>query len=124
MNEFQKAIVTSADNIPSEQVKAGSGTSLQVLISSSDAPNFALRRFRMEPGGGMPKHTNKVEHEQYVLNGQANIGIGEEVFQVKKGDVVFIPKGVPHWYEAQGTENFEFLCIVPNLEDEIKILDK
>ena len=25
----------------------------------------------MEPGGGMPMHTNEVEHEQYVLRGSA-----------------------------------------------------
>jgi quercetin dioxygenase-like cupin family protein len=52
----------------------------------------------MEPGGGMPDHTNTVEHEQYVLRGHASIGIGNEVFDVRARDVVFIPEGVPHWY--------------------------
>ena len=41
----------------------------------------------------MPRHTNTVEHEQYVLRGHACIGIGEETYEVKTGDVVFIPEG-------------------------------
>ena len=67
----------------------------------------------MEPGGGMPPHTNTVEHEQYVLRGRARIGIGEEVHEVRAGDVVFIPAGTPHWYKAGEGEPFEFLCVVP-----------
>ncbi len=94
-----------------------------MLIGPDEAPNFALRRFIMQPGGGMPNHTNTVEHEQYVLRGRARIGIGKEVHEVEQGDVVFIPAGVPHWYEAGPGEPFEFLCIVPNGPDEITLLE-
>jgi quercetin dioxygenase-like cupin family protein len=83
-----------------------------------------MRRFIMEPGGGMPNHTNTVEHEQYVLRGRARIAIGDEEFDVQAGDVVFIPEGVAHWYQNVGEENFEFLCMIPNKPDEIKIIDK
>ncbi len=105
-------------------VPAGTGTTFQVLIGPEEAPNFAMRRFTMEPGGGMPKHTNEVEHEQYVLRGGAKIGIGDETFEVKEGDVVFIPAGAPHWYEADAEKGFEFLCLVPNGPDEIRVLDE
>ena len=116
--------VKDVKDVPAQVVKAGDLTTIQVLISPQEGPNFALRRFVMEPGGGMPKHTNTVEHEQYVLRGHARIGIGDEVYEVKAGNVVFIPEGVPHWYQNIGEENFEFLCIVPNKEDEIKIVEK
>ena len=36
-------------------------------------PHFAMRRFTMGEGGGMPLHTNRVEHEQYVLAGRARV---------------------------------------------------
>jgi quercetin dioxygenase-like cupin family protein len=111
-------------DVEAQVVKAGEKTTIQVLISAQEGPNFALRRFVMEPGGGMPEHTNTVEHEQYVLRGHASIGIGDEAFDVRAGDVVFIPQGVPHWYQNVGEENFEFLCIIPNKPDEIKIVDK
>jgi quercetin dioxygenase-like cupin family protein len=115
--------VRKAEGVPAEPVGAGRGTVRQVLIGPDEGPNFAMRRFIMEPGGGMPRHTNTVEHEQYVLRGRARIGIGEETFEVAPGDVVFIPAGVPHWYESTGEEPFEFLCMVPNAPDEIEILE-
>ena len=113
----------STHEVPTQPVSAGSGTVRQVLIGPDEGPNFSMRRFVMEPGGGMPNHTNTVEHEQYVLAGEARIGIGDEVIDVTRGDVVFIPAGVPHWYESLGTEDFEFLCVVPNGPDEIRIVD-
>jgi quercetin dioxygenase-like cupin family protein len=70
----------------------------------------------------MPRHTNEVEHEQYVLRGRATVGIGDETHSVSADDVVFIPAGVPHWYRAEGEEPFEFLCIVPNGDDRIEVL--
>ena len=112
-----------ADDIEKEPVGAGTGTVKQVLISADEAPHFAMRRFIMEPGGGMPRHTNSVEHEQYILRGRAQIGVGDEILNVKQGDVVFIPGGLPHWYEVEGDEPFEFLCLVPNQPDELKILE-
>ena len=114
--------VRRADSVPAEPVRAGRETQFQILIGPDEGPNFALRRFIMQPGGGMPRHTNQVEHEQYVLRGRARIGIGEDVFDVGANDVVYIPAGVPHWYEAQGDEAFEFLCVVPNQPDRIQVL--
>jgi quercetin dioxygenase-like cupin family protein len=116
--------VKHTSEVPAEVVKAGDMASMQVLISAQEGPHFTMRRFVMEPGGGMPEHTNTVEHEQYVLRGHANIGIGKEEFEVRAGDVVFIPKGVPHWYQNIGEEDFEFLCLIPNQPDEINLIEK
>jgi quercetin dioxygenase-like cupin family protein len=116
--------VRHADAVPTEDVTAGTGTRRQVLIGPEEGPNFAMRRFIMEPGGGMPMHTNEVEHEQYVLRGSARVRIGDESHHVKAGDVVFIPGGVPHSYEAdEGEEPFEFLCVVPNQPDRIRLVE-
>jgi quercetin dioxygenase-like cupin family protein len=72
----------------------------------------------------MPEHTNAVEHEQFVLKGQARIGIGGEVHQVQAGNVIFIPQKVRHYYQNTGEEDFEFLCIIPNKEDQITFIEK
>ena len=96
---------------------------MQLLVGSADgAPNFALRRFVMEEGGGMPFHRNRVEHEQYVLAGSARVRVGDEIHDVTEGDVLYIPAGVPHSYDVVRAP-FEFLCIVPNEPDEIEILE-
>ena len=116
--------VKHTTDVEAKNVVAGKDTTIQVLISSQEGPNFALRKFSMQKGGGMPRHTNTVEHEQYVLRGQEKIGIGEETYEVKQGDVVFIPAGAIHFYENVDEEPFEFLCIIPNKEDKITIIDE
>ncbi|MBM3126219.1 MAG: cupin domain-containing protein [Chloroflexi bacterium] len=114
--------VKHAVDVEAKPVSAGQDTTIQVLISSREGPNFALRKFSMQHGGGMPRHTNTVEHEQYVLRGMARIGIEDQVYEVRAGDVVFIPAGAMHFYENIGEEPFEFLCVVPNKEDRITIV--
>jgi quercetin dioxygenase-like cupin family protein len=116
--------VKHAMDVEAKPVAAGQDTTIQVLISAKEGPNFALRRFTMQKGGGMPRHTNTVEHEQYVLRGRARIGIGEDTYEVKAGDVVFIPEGVIHYYQNLGEEPFEFLCIIPNKEDKITMVEE
>ena len=116
--------VKHSSDIEAQPVKGGSKATIQVLISPQEGPNFCMRRFVIKRGGIMPKHTNTVEHEQYVLRGQACIGIRMDVLTVKAGDVVFIPKGVPHWYVNNGEEDFEFLCVIPNNKDDIRMLEE
>jgi quercetin dioxygenase-like cupin family protein len=123
MGHGSKGVVKRAASIECREVTAGEATESQVLIGADDgARNFFMRRFIMGRGGGMPRHTNTVEHEQYVLRGRARIGIGEDVHEVGPDDVVFIPAAAPHFYEVLEAP-FEFICVVPNTPDRIEILD-
>lgn len=117
------AVVRHADDVRFTDVAAGKQTSMQVLLGPAEgAPNFVLRRFRMAEGGGIPLHTNEVEHEQYVLSGRARITIGDAQHDVGPNDTLYIPAGVPHAYEVvEGP--FEFLCVVPNAPDQIRLRD-
>jgi len=115
-------VVKSADEANRLAVKAGSATETQVLLGEKDGvSNFFMRRFTMGAGGGMPLHTNTVEHEQYVLRGRARVGIADQVYEVKADDVLYIPAGVPHYYEVLEAP-FQFLCMVPNQPDRIEIV--
>ena len=116
-------IVKQFDDVPMREVTAGTATSTQELIGATDgAENFSMRRFVMGVGGGMPRHTNSVEHEQYVLKGRGRVTIGDEVHEVATGNVLFIPAHTPHSYEVLEAP-FEFLCLVPNQEDQIVLLE-
>ncbi|MEO8275225.1 MAG: cupin domain-containing protein [Thermoanaerobaculia bacterium] len=117
------AAVKWAEDVEKKTVAAGKATEVQVLVGPGDgAPNFALRRFIMGEGGGMPRHTNLVEHEQYVLRGRARMTVGDDVHEVEAGNTLFIPAGMPHSYTVLEAP-FEFLCVVPNSPDKIEILD-
>ena len=118
-----RAVVKSSEQIDLKEVAAGTATRTQVLIGGDDgAPHFAMRRFVMGEGGGMPRHTNTVEHEQYVLRGRGRVTIEGEPHEVSSGDVLYIPAGAPHSYEVLEAP-FEFLCMVPNGPDRLEILD-
>ncbi len=121
---IEPAAVKRAEGVERKSVAAGTATEVQVLVGPADgAPNFALRRFIMGAGGGMPLHTNRVEHEQYVLKGRARVTVGDTVHEVSTGNALYIPAGLPHAYAVLEAP-FEFLCIVPNTPDEIQILDR
>ncbi len=115
--------VRKFSDVEAIEIKAAVKTTIQVLISSEEAPNFAMRRIVMQAGGSMPLHTNTVEHEQLVLGGRGRVGLGDEIYEVEKDDVLFIPAGLPHFYETIGDEPFVFLCSVPNLVDEVEVLE-
>jgi len=114
--------VKKIDDIKKEELNVGEKTFKQTLISSSEGPNFAMRKFSIEPEGFMPLHTNSVEHEQYIISGKAEVQIGEEKILVQQNDVVYIPAGVKHNYKTIGDETFEFICMIPNIKDEIKLV--
>jgi quercetin dioxygenase-like cupin family protein len=117
-------MIKNEADIKEEKVEAGDGVSIKVLISSKDAPHFAMRKFRIKKGGFMPYHTNSVEHQQYVLKGSAKVIIDGKEYIAKKDDRLFIPAGVAHSYEVIGDEDYEFLCLVPNLEDRVEIVTR
>jgi quercetin dioxygenase-like cupin family protein len=110
-----------ADSVERRAVAAGIATDSQILLGPEDGALNSMRRFTMGSGGGMPRHTNTVEHQQYVLHGRARVGIGDQVHYVGPDDVLFIPAGVPHFYEVVEAP-FQFLCIVPAGADRIEFL--
>lgn len=118
-------VVKRASDVEYEAVSAADGMSKAVLVDESDgAPNFAIRRFTLEPGASVPKHTNEVEHEQYVLAGEYTVGIGDEEYTVAAGDSLLIPAGTVHWYRNESELEGAFLCAVPNGDDSIDLLEE
>jgi quercetin dioxygenase-like cupin family protein len=121
MSPSRQEVVKKQGEAPRQTVAAGTATEMQVLLGTEDgAPHFAMRRFIMGAGGGMPRHTNTVEHQQYVLRGRARVTIGDQVYQVEPGTVLYIPAGARHDYQVLEAP-FEFLCMVPHGEDRVEI---
>ena len=120
---MMKPTVRPAKAVPTTEVKAGTSTAMHVLVGPEQGDtSFALRRFIMGEGGGMPLHTNLVEHQQYVLKGRAKIRINDETYDVKTDDTLFIPAGAPHSYQVIESP-FEFICVVPNKPDKVSIVE-
>jgi quercetin dioxygenase-like cupin family protein len=117
-------VVRRAGQVQYDPVDAADGLRKGVLVGEADgARNLAIRRFTLAPGASVPKHTNEIEHEQYVLEGRYTIGIGEEEHEVTAGDSLFIPAGAVHWYRNDGPDQGAFVCAVPVGDDRIDLLE-
>jgi quercetin dioxygenase-like cupin family protein len=125
MSEHSPApVIKRAADIEYDPVDAADGLSKGVLLNEADgAPHFAMRRFTIDPGAEVPKHTNAVEHEQYVLEGEYVVGIDGEEHVVSAGDSLLIPAGVVHWYRNESDEAGAFICAVPNGDDTIELCE-
>jgi quercetin dioxygenase-like cupin family protein len=121
----QRPFVRHTADIKAEPVDAAEGLSKTVLLSEEHgAPNLAIRRFVLAPGAEVPRHTNEIEHEQYVLDGEYVVGIADEEHTVSAGDAVHIPAGAVHWYRNEGDAEGRFLCAVPTGDDSIDLVEE
>ncbi|MHA2136917.1 MAG: cupin domain-containing protein [Candidatus Hodarchaeales archaeon] len=104
-------------NIKSEKITmyGSTGTSIQWLWSKEDgAPNFALRRFVIEPGGQIGIHDHDEEHEIFILSGEGFVfNDSGEKFNIKANDTLYVPSNEPHGYKNNGNRELIFLCIIP-----------
>jgi len=124
MSETERQpLVRKSEDIEAGTVDAGDGLTKAVLVGADHgAPTVAIREFRLAPGGTVPRHTNEVEHEQYVLQGEYVVGIGDEEYTVGPGDALHIPAGAVHWYRNEGEEEGVFICAVPTGDDAIQVI--
>jgi quercetin dioxygenase-like cupin family protein len=119
------AVIRRSEDIEYETVDAADGLEKAVLLGEAEhTPTLALRRFRLAPGGEVPKHMNEIEHEQYVLDGEYVVGLGGTERTVSAGDSLHIPAGVVHWYRNDGDEEAAFICAVPTGDDEISVVER
>lgn len=117
-------MIRRPEEIEYEPQDAAPGLEKGVLIGEAqEAPNFRMRRFTLAPGASVPKHTNEVEHEQYVLEGEYVVGFEGEEHEIGPGDSLLIPSGTVHWYRNEGDEPAAFICVVPNGDDEIQVVE-
>jgi len=57
----------------------------------------------IQPGKRNPLHRHpNCEELLYVIHGEADHKLGEEMYHLAAGDVIRIPQGVPHWAQATG----------------------
>ena len=109
--------VKSPDEVKGEKVvmEDAEGVTRWVLVSREDeAPNFAMRRFRVEPGGHTPYHQHPYEHEVFILGGRGWLRGEDGELELLPGSAVFVPPDEMHQFRASTETTLEFLCMVPN----------
>lgn len=87
------------------------GTTIRWVIDGEHdgAPTFATRVIEIVPGGHSPHHAHWFEHENFILEGEGSVRIGQETHAIKAGDVVFVPPDVKHQYVNTGEKTLRFI---------------
>lgn len=82
------------------------------LSHTDTSGRFSLIEATVPPGGGPPLHIHKNEDEIfYVLHGELDVTAGQDRYKARSGDLVFIPKNVPHCFRNNGLHAAKQLLI-------------
>jgi quercetin dioxygenase-like cupin family protein len=91
------------------------GVELRPLITEGDgAKHFAMRLFRLDPGGYTPFHVHGWEHEVFVLEGEGEVMGEQQSLHLEAGTAVYVPAEERHRFQA-GQGGLVFLCCIPNI---------
>ena len=113
------------DDVEYAELSKADGVRKAVILDESDgAPNFRMRRYRLDPGAEVPKHTNAVEHEVHTVDGEYVVGLEDEEHTVREGDSLLIPAGTVHWFRNESEAESAFVCMVPNGDAGIELVDE
>ncbi len=97
------------------EMEGAHDVTIQVLISDADgAPNFAMRRFVVAPGGWSPLHKHAHEHEVFVLSGEGTLVFEGQEYPIRPGSFAYIDPFAEHQLRNNSDSDLIFLCIVPN----------
>ena len=120
----RELVIKRAEDIEYETLSKADGVSKAVVLDESDgAPNFRMRRYRLEPGAEVPKHTNAIEHEVHTVTGEYVVGLGDEEHTVSEGDSLLIPADTVHWFRNETDEESAFVCMVPNGDAGLELVE-
>ena len=73
-------------------------------------PQANITLFSLDKGEGISTHVTTGDAMVQILDGTAEITIGDEVFNVKAGETIIMPSDIPHGLEAR--ERFKMLLTV------------
>ncbi|MBX3351563.1 MAG: cupin domain-containing protein [Phycisphaeraceae bacterium] len=108
-------LIRNIDEVQTKPVQMDGvkGVTMAMMVGRDDgAPNFALRQFKVEPGGNTPRHSHDYEHEVYIIDGDGTAMLEGQENPIRSGDVLYVPADKLHQFKA-GARGLRFLCLVP-----------
>jgi mannose-6-phosphate isomerase-like protein (cupin superfamily) len=99
---------------------------MRLLIDGETFPGtpFTIALSRYPSGAGCPLHSHRDSTEVYfVLEGELMTTVGGEEYQVKKGELIYIPPSAEHRAENRGTETCRFMAINSPLSEDVTELE-
>jgi len=88
------------------------GGKIRWLITHRDgAKNFSMRLITLPKGKSTPDHSHEYEHEIFVMEGDGEAHLDDNIISVGNDSFLFIPGGAKHTIRAKS--DMKLICIVP-----------
>ncbi len=102
---MSESIEISTTFDPVENITYAGGSVVSKTILKKPTGNITL--FAFDKGEGLAEHSSPYEALVQLLDGSAEITIGETAYQLKKGQSIILPANIPHSLKA--TEQFKMM---------------
>ena len=76
---------------------------------------LSLHIFKISEIEGYPIHTHEFVEIKYILEGEAVEYVGEQSYEVRRGDLLFIPYGVTHSFTGKKKFSYYNICFAPEV---------
>lgn len=89
------------EQLQTARYRSYQGGYFQTLLSPEETGNaFALIEFSLPRGSEPPLHIHSNEDEAfYVVDGEISVMVGETLRVLKRGEVLFAPRHIPHAFK-------------------------
>ena len=88
----------------------GEGELVGASVVKAARPELSLMEFEVKPGGGVQPHFHKGHSDSfYVLEGEVEFHVGDEVVRGSPGTYVLAPAHVVHFFKNVGSEKARLL---------------
>jgi quercetin dioxygenase-like cupin family protein len=78
----------------------------------------------IQPGRRNPLHLHpNCEELLYVMAGTCDHRLGDELYQLRRGDVIRIPRGVPHWALCTSAEPLVAVISFSSADRQVETLE-
>lgn len=92
-----------------------------ILDSKETSGDVYLVEGIMPEGSQVPVHIHEFEDEIFhVIEGNVELVLGEETIQGKKGDIIYLPRGIKHGIRTSGSQTARVLnYVIPGKNFEV-----
>jgi len=112
--------ILKKEDMPVMEVKLETAKNLfkQTGITGREGwEGWSMRIFTLGKDGYTPKHIHDWPHINYIISGEGSLLVDGKEQPVKPGDTAYIKGGEEHQFRNKGSEEFSFICIVPEEGD-------
>jgi quercetin dioxygenase-like cupin family protein len=99
-----RAVPMHVESGATEPIQLPDGVELEWKITSEMSRGALIQFVQTNPPGqGVPMHIHHTDEESiYLLEGTLLFQLGDDVFEVRAGDMVDMPRGEPHGFKTIG----------------------